>query len=112
MMPKASGAAVNAVMRTLGCERGALDQHEVCLMHLGPDGFALWTDRGCPVAVATADAAVDADRASIQAETLREAARDVPLFEFMLVMDEAAEVAPGQIGAWLRARADRIETQP
>jgi hypothetical protein len=31
-----------------------------------------WTDRGCPVAVAAADAAVDADRASIQAQALRE----------------------------------------
>jgi hypothetical protein len=73
----ASEAAVNAVMRAIGCERDYSDfelsnQVEWCNEHREPNGDLVeWTDRGCPVAVAAADAAVDADRASIQAETLR-----------------------------------------
>lgn len=41
-------------------------------------------------------------------DALREAADDVPLFEFMLVMDIASEVAPAQIASWLRARAEEV----
>jgi hypothetical protein len=82
-----------------------------------------WTDRGCPGAVATADAAVDADRASIQAETLREAAAG-----FASRTQEAAgavrehwrgqDFVDGQDTAyesaaeWCDDRADRIERQP
>jgi hypothetical protein len=70
----ASEAAVNAVIEALGCERDYSDfdlsaQVEWCNEHREPNGDLVeWTDRGCPVAVAAADAAVDADRASIQAE--------------------------------------------
>src|SRR5690349_2081236 len=50
-----SPAAVAAAQEALGCERRVLDQHEVCLMHLGPDGMLIdWTDAGCPVAVEVA----------------------------------------------------------
>lgn len=66
----ASEAAVTAVMETLGCERynfdGVAFRDGRCRVHRS----AFFTDRGCPVAVAAADAAVDADRASIQAETI------------------------------------------
>jgi hypothetical protein len=61
--------------------------------------------------VAAADAAVDADRASIQAETLREAALDGSLHF------AATHTGRGDRGrqivesSWLRARADRIEAQ-
>jgi predicted phage gp36 major capsid-like protein len=59
-------------------------------------------------ALAAAGVGVVADA---KAEALREAADDVPLFEFMLVMDIAAEVAPAQIAGWIRARAARVESE-
>lgn len=68
----ASEAAVTAVMETLGCERVQFillaGEPWKCAQHR----FWEWTDRGCHVAFVVADAAVDADRASIQAETRRE----------------------------------------
>ncbi|MGZ6852493.1 MAG: hypothetical protein ACXVGC_00260 [Mycobacteriaceae bacterium] len=110
----ASEAAVTAVMKTLGCEREYSDfdlsvNVEYCNVHEGPDGDLVeWTDRGCPVAVAAADAAVDADRASIQAETLREAASE-------WYGDERANSPfhhPLSAQSWLYHLADQIEAQP
>ena len=73
----ATEAAVNAVMEALGCKRFNPNIKVDFCEHPRQGPFLLtWTDRGCPVAVAAADAAVDADRASIQAETLRVAGDD------------------------------------
>lgn len=65
----ASEAAVTAVMETLGCSEfeSAQDGEHYCRKHRH-----LWLARGCQDAAIAADAAVDADRASIQAETRRE----------------------------------------
>jgi hypothetical protein len=109
----ASEAAVTAVMEALGCEPydGVWNAFNapVCERH----SEDLWTDRGCPVAAAVADAAVDADRASIQAETLREAADE------HYALADARPVPTGRIAEslrqtadWLRSRADRIEGKP
>jgi hypothetical protein len=119
----ASEASVNAVMETLGCKAGTV----ICLLHR-----EYLYDRGCPVAVAAADAAVDADRASIQSETLREASaeafqvavigqtpqRDLEPGEaewfwgHELAKDDAFDHPSRAASRWLCARADRIEVRP
>jgi catechol-2,3-dioxygenase len=82
--------------------------------------------------VAAADAAVDADRASIQAQTLREAAAEAfqvacaghaPMhviepgeaewfWAHELGKDDAFDYPSRAAYRWLRARADRIEGKP
>jgi hypothetical protein len=101
-------------METLGCEREYSDfdlsaQIEWCNVHQEPSGdFVEWTDRGCPVAVAAADAALGADRPSIQAQALREAAETdaINIFDVFRYVVSAVCVED------LLARADRLEPQP
>ena len=83
--PKASEAAIAAVQEALGCWAfnvvGAnLGQ---CRVH-----FGRWTERGCPVAVAAADAAAP----WIAAQALQDAAEETIAHR-----------------SWLRDRADQIE---
>lgn len=88
--------AVEAVEAALECERKRLDGHLVCLTHLGPDGMLIdWTDRGCPVAVAAADAAQPA----IAAQALREVADEC----------EGDDGPDSPVTAWLRASAATYE---
>jgi phage baseplate assembly protein gpV len=71
----ASEAAVNAVMEALGYHGRYMEipiGQVSC--HCGETGWVTRAEYRKHVAVAAADAAVDADRASIQAETLRKAA--------------------------------------
>lgn len=75
---------------------------------LSPNDRSVWNVAAEVLTDDYLTAALDAVKAEAGRAALREAAADVPMFEFMLVMDIAAEVAPGQIGAWLRARADQI----
>jgi hypothetical protein len=114
----ASEAAIAAVMEALGylgitcsCEElDTCDGVRRCDVHAcqWPAG-----DRGCPVAVAAADAAVDADRASIQAETLREAALEVREATSIPITARAAvsAVLMGRARR-LTARANRAEGKP
>ena len=78
--PKASEAAVAAVQKALGCERDECANpncecrttaREDCLEH-----DVAWAERGCPVAVAAADAAAP----HIAAQTLRDAADEAEEF--------------------------------
>lgn len=120
----ASEKAVAAVMETLGCAYyQAPPCPEGCEWCTGPHCSAhgsdesKWTDRGCPVAVAAADAAILTDRPSIQAQALREAARDLGECDGIsrsIGMDPlpAAVRAEKRAQSWLRERADRIEAQP
>ncbi|MGZ4586213.1 MAG: hypothetical protein ACXVX9_00190 [Mycobacteriaceae bacterium] len=105
---------MTAVMETLGCGRYRREYshpepfvYDYCNEH-SAEGERSWTDRGCPVAVAAADAAVDADRPSIQAEALREAASE-------WYGDERANGPfhhPLSAQSWLYHLADQIEPQP
>jgi hypothetical protein len=108
----ASEAAVAAVMEALGCERRSVGELGFCAAHWQMASDMAWTARGCPVAVAAADAAADADRASIQAEALREAAGEVDIFmsEGYTQADDARATTMAE--KWLCARADRIEGKP
>jgi hypothetical protein len=138
----ASEAAVAAVMEALGCgenrrpfQSGVHHLAVTCVVHHRAGVIfggkvsgqvAQWTDRGCPVAVAAADAAVDADRASIQAETLREFANELDWVRPEKCPCTNPESCCGSeqscdamqpvthiVGAInLRARADRIEGKP
>jgi hypothetical protein len=98
----ASEAAVNAVMEALDCHREVdRNGHADCEAHW----YGWLSDvNACPRAERAANAAVDADRASIQAETLREAAQE---------SWERGDIGKPDGGVeawtWLRARADRIE---
>jgi hypothetical protein len=124
----ASEAAVNAVMEALVLHQSdgyisSQDQWVGCICGERlpcriEDGYPADEDeehrvRAAHVAVAAADAAVDADRASIQAETLREAADE------HYALADARPVPTGRIAEslrqtadWLRSRADRIEGKP
>ena len=61
--PKASQAAITAVQEALGCRREVWPRDTSpawCDTHWeeGDDAGSLWTERGCPVAAAAADAAM------------------------------------------------------
>jgi hypothetical protein len=73
--------------------------HGLCEVH-----SKYLTDRGCPVAVAAADAAVDTDRPSIQAQALREAAG---VFDRM-----GGRLTCVGVALRLKDLADRLEPQP
>lgn len=97
--PKAPEAAVARVQEALGCARFKVtyafpEMDRISFDHCNTHGRSnTWTDRGCPVAVAAADAAV----APIAAQTLREAA------------DDWGRDSP--VTRWLNNRADRIEAR-
>jgi hypothetical protein len=100
----ASEAAIAAVMEALRCrpEGRAGDLTYVCAEHITAD----WDERGCSTARATAQAAVDADRARIHAEALRELADwgDANRDYYYWGYDGISDI--------IRARADRIEGKP
>jgi hypothetical protein len=120
----ASEAAVAAVMEALRCrpEGRAGDLTYVCAEHITAD----WDERGCSTARATAQAAVDADRASIQAQALRDYASELDWKRPEKCPCANPESCCGSeqscdamqpvthiVGAInLRARADRIEGKP
>lgn len=67
----ASAAEVEAAQKAMGCEQwvSLYVAAARCRLHPDADGFlALWTDRGCPVAVAVADAVVAAAQPRIAAD--------------------------------------------
>lgn len=106
----ASEKAVAAVMEAICAVTASIRNdrpHGLCTRH-----SRYLTERGCPVAVAAADLAVDTDRPSIQARALREAAEDVDVFlgQGYTAADDAR--ASTMAATWLRDRADRIEAQP
>jgi len=121
--PKASEAAVAAVQDALGCDLTprqtraiAVDGVRVgghvetgCRIHRDQYGFPLKSERGCPVAVAAADAASP----HIAAQTLRDAAESIGEdgISRFIGMDPlpAAVRAEKRAQVWLHARADRIE---
>jgi hypothetical protein len=121
----ASEKAVAAVMETLGCRKAPWGPGESCCR---PEGkyHGVWTDRGCPVAVATADLAVDTDRPSIQAQALRDYASELDWKQpekcpckhpehccGSEASCDAMQPSTRVVGAInLRARADRIDAQP
>jgi hypothetical protein len=123
----ASEAAVTAAQSVMKCKHLAVDGADMAAPYAwcGRHG-GTWTDRGCPVAVAAADAAVDADRASIQAETLRDYANELDWVRPEKCPCANPESCCGSeqscdamqpvthiVGAInLRARADRIEGKP
>jgi hypothetical protein len=129
----ASEAAVNAVMEALEYHGRYMEiPNGQVSCHCGETGWVTRAEYRKHVAVAVADAAIDADRASIQAETLREAAaeafqvavvgqtpqRDLEPGEaewfwgHELAKDDAFDHPSRAASRWLRARADRIEAQP
>lgn len=95
----ATDAEVAAVMEALGCRRAGPGD-KFCAEHNIFGAPSRWTDRGCPVAAAAADAAIAAARPRIEAEALREVAPLIP-----------DEMHASVIRRALRTRADRIEAR-
>lgn len=121
----ASEKAVASVMDALGCtitEDWTMAPAWGCSVHT----TRRWGHRGCDVAVAAADAAVDTDRASIQARALRDYASELDWTRPAKCPCEHPEHCCGSeqscdamqpvtriVGAVnLRARADQFEAQP
>ena len=109
--PDVTAEAVERVQKALGCEeeRG-LGANRWCHLH---DPSGLWTDRGCPVAVAVVDALdLPALEAKAGARALREAADEFEEFagvddeRFKRVNTFAVRMNAARI---LRRRADWIE---
>lgn len=102
-------SALDKALRSVRDLRAVLDAHDTtALDQLIADaeqrGREDNTDHGmCYVSGSTA---LDQLLADARREALLDAAENVPMFEFMLPMDVAAEVAPGQIAAWLRDRGE------
>lgn len=106
---KAPKAAVARVQEALGCWLVSAFSDERPGHRCGLCGVD-WTDRGCTLAVAAADAAV----APIAAQTLRDAADAWQSGEGFTVMSPRGVGIPAIDYAqrtldWLRARVDRIE---
>lgn len=119
-MVTATPGAVAAVMEVLGCEhRGRpawawADRDETVRVEVCPAHRGEWTDRGCPVAVAAADAAVAAATPHIAAQALREAAGQIDddyphHFDTTEWLERYVAQLCAKTATWLRARADRIE---
>lgn len=102
MTPVAPEAAVLEIQEALGCECLVLNTGdelvEWCRRHHIQSGR--WTDRGCPVAVKAADAAV----APIAAWVLREAAEDMSA-RLDTFPQQGRNTRAGWAENWLRARA-------
>lgn len=110
----ASEAAVTAVMEALDCKREVdRNGHAYCEAHWY--GWLSDAD-ACPRAERAANAAVDADRASIQAETIDGLADKWQRGDWIMVLP--ASLGPKVVGLgqrvtdWLRARINEIEAQP
>jgi len=103
---KASPEAVAKVMEAMGCKSdGSPWPYEPeCFQH-----GDVWTDRGCPVAVAAADAAIGQDALTIAAEGKRLRAVILGLADEWFHINPAHLIHRGDAAKELRARADEVQ---
>jgi len=98
---RASQAAIAAVQEALGCQALELDAVDAKVGWCGKHGIyrGRWTERGCPVAVAAADAAAPHNAA----QALRDAADEIQ-------RQGTATTSADSVRTWLRMRAHRMES--
>lgn len=109
----ASEAAVTAAQAKAGCWFEETVAGLFCNAHHCYADQRHETRSECDVIASIADAAVDADRASIQAETAKSVTVALAdLIEPFSGIGMANGATRADVARWLRDRADRIEAQP